>query len=208
MRPGERHGHLTALHQVDSLYWAFRCDCGALKNIRAANVRRGLVVSCTCQRKRLLSEQRTKHGKSKSEVYRIWVGIKDRCTNPNDPAYPRYGGRGIKVCERWINSFENFFEDMGDRPAGQSIERVDNDGDYDPSNCVWASRTVQNRNKSTNRLIAHAGAVRCLNDWAAITGINRDTLRSRLDKGWSAADALSVPVDAGKRNKLTKRPSL
>ena len=118
-----------------------------------------------------------------------------RCVSPEDPSYPRYGGRGIHVCQRWMDSLENFIADMGRRPSPKhSIERKDNDRGYEPDNCVWATRAEQSRNTSRNRLLTFNGQTMCLTDWAIATGINRSAIRLRLNRGWSVADALSTPI--------------
>lgn len=122
----------------------------------------------------------------------------ERCTNPNDQQYERYGGRGIKVCERW-RKFENFLADMGEPPPGLQIDRIDNEGDYCSSNCRWATRVQQARNKRNNRVIEYRGRAQPLAAWAEETGLNANTIRHRLNLGWSVERALTEPP---------KRPSL
>ncbi|MCH8978296.1 MAG: hypothetical protein IH945_03520 [Armatimonadetes bacterium] len=130
----------------------------------------------------------------KTRVHRIWTGMKQRCLNPDFAAFSNYGGRGIKVCERWMR-FENFFEDMGAPPTGDhSIERIDNDGDYEPGNCRWATRADQLRNTSRNRWLELHGKRRVITDWAAITGLSEHTIRSRLGLGWSVERTLTTPA--------------
>jgi hypothetical protein len=130
------------------------------------------------------------HQKSKTAIYRLWSMMLDRCRNPKNREFARYGGRGIKVCTRW-HQFENFYADMGDRPDDKSLNRIDNDGPYDPSNCEWASRRVQARNKTTNRLLTHEGKTQPLAAWAEELGINRNTLNTRLRRGWSVTRAFN-----------------
>lgn len=119
-----------------------------------------------------------------------------RCENPKDPKFPSYGGRGITVCRAWRESFAAFFRDMGPRPsASHSLDRVDNDGNYEPSNCRWATKTEQSRNRSNARLLTHDGATLGLAEWAEVTGITETAIRTRIDrKGWSVADALTRPL--------------
>lgn len=117
----------------------------------------------------------------------------NRCQNPNVPAYKNYGGRGIAVCQRWLR-FENFLADMGERPAGMTIERIDNDGNYEPGNVRWATYKEQTRNNRSTQLVTLHGETKCITDWAAETGIKMPTLWARLRLGWSVEDALTKPV--------------
>lgn len=126
---------------------------------------------------------------------KVWSQIKERCLNPKCKVFRRYGGRGIRVCPRWVDSFEAFLEDMGRRPSSSfSIDRVDNDGDYTPENCRWATRRVQSRNRSDTVLLTHDGRTAVLADWASELGMNKQTLHARLKNGWSVAAALTTPV--------------
>lgn len=128
--------------------------------------------------------------------YHIWLKMRDRCKNPRCPGYPIYGGRGIKVCERW-DSFALFAQDMGPRPPGYSIERINNDGDYEPSNCRWASRADQGRNTRRNLFVVHEGKRMCITDASKAKGINRNLVRSRMrDLGIDAQTAFDMPVEA------------
>ena len=135
-----------------------------------------------------------------SPEYRIWQHIKKRCLNSTNHAYNRYGGRGITVCDRWKDSFEDFYADMGNRPGpAYSIERKNNDGPYDKTNCVWATVLVQNRNKSSNRLLTFDERTQCLQAWADEWHIKADTLSMRLKRRWSIEKALTTPVRPMKR---------
>jgi hypothetical protein len=126
-------------------------------------------------------------------TYTIWKRMRQRCSNPNSSNYEWYGGRGIKVCERW-DSFANFLSDMGERPDGLSIDRRDNDGDYCPENCRWATTKQQHRNKSSNRLITHNSQTRCLIEWSEFAGLSIRVLAERLRTGWDFATAITTPV--------------
>jgi hypothetical protein len=119
--------------------------------------------------------------------------MRDRCNNPKNPSYHNYGGRGISVCERW-DSFANFLADMGERPDGFEIDRRNNDGNYEPSNCHWISRQKNLNNTRDNRLLEFQGEVHTLSEWAQLKGMLWDTLRSRLRYGWTIERALTEPV--------------
>ena len=127
-----------------------------------------------------------------SKEYGIWVSMRNRCSNPNVKAYANYGGRGIKVCDRW-QSFENFYADMGARPDGMTLERIDNDGDYEPSNVRWATRAEQANNKRNNRLLSFDGVTKTLAQWADGLGVSHATLVMRLKQGWPIDKAVTLP---------------
>ena len=133
----------------------------------------------------------SKHNHTGTYVYRIWKGMKERCYNTKRDNYTYYGGRGIKVCDKWLNSFENFLSDMGFPPSNNhSIDRIDVNGNYCPENCRWATNKVQFRNRRNCRQIYHNGSVKCLSDWSEIYGIKVHTLMARLNRGWSMERAL------------------
>lgn len=126
--------------------------------------------------------------------YRTWIAMKNRCTNPNVPSYHRYGGRGITICDRWVHSFQNFFADMGERPSAEhSIDRINNDGDYEPSNCRWATREEQQWNISTNHLVTINGETKPVAEWCASMGISHNAVRTRLWRGMDPKEALTKP---------------
>ena len=150
---GQRFGKLEVLERVanrkSKARWLCQCDCGARKEIQAANLRNGNTRSCGCgMRTHGMTGMRT-HGMTSTPEYGIWKGMKRRCLNPRDSYWENYGGRGISICERWLNSFENFYADMGKRPSPDlSIDRYpNNDGNYEPANCRWATKSQQNANR-------------------------------------------------------------
>ena len=185
---GQRFGRLTVLGRVaapgaHNAMWECRCDCGKLTVGAGANLGK-TKFSCGCLQsetgKRTLETNRLKrtdlHGESASLEFKTWASLKGRCLNPANPKYPRYGGRGIKVCDRWIDDFQAFLADMGRKPSPlHSIDRIDNDGDYEPSNCHWATIETQTRNRSTTRHVTIGGETLCVRDWASRLGVNRKT---------------------------------
>lgn len=132
-----------------------------------------------------------RHGMRNTPTYRSWSAMRNRCEKPKDSMFYRYGGRGIKVCERWM-SFPNFLDDMGERPEGMTLDRIDSDSDYSPENCTWATRKEQNRNKPNNRMLTIYGLTMCLAEWAEIVAheTRYDTIKSRLNRGWSDKEAV------------------
>jgi lambda repressor-like predicted transcriptional regulator len=203
-----RYGRLEVLRFArsdrDLAFWWCRCDCGAELEVRGHSLRNGNTTSCGCAQKehaaRTGRKNRT-HGESTycigngSPEYRTWNAMIARCTNPKNPSWKRYGGRGITVCESWRQSFEQFLADMGRRPSlSYSLERKDNNVGYSPGNCVWATAKEQNNNTRANRIIEHEGTRLTLAQWADKAGMSLQTFHGRLRRGWNMVDALSVSV--------------
>lgn len=140
------------------------------------------------------NKSRATHGMTGTKLYKLWITMRDRCENPGSSSYQHYGARGIYVCGQW-SSFEVFFEDMGSPPPGHSLERIDNDGPYAPSNCRWASRTEQGRNKRNNHMLAAFGEEQCIAAWAQDPRcrVGLRTLVTRIWRGWDAESAISQP---------------
>ncbi|MEV5950427.1 hypothetical protein [Streptomyces sp. NPDC051993] len=164
----------------------------------------GTTVSCGCFSAQATSERSKKLGTG-TRVHFTWMSMISRTTNPNNHAYHRYGGRGIRVCDRWL-AFPNFYADMS--PTYQedlSIDRIDNNGDYEPSNCRWATPKEQQRNKSSNRFIEWRGESRVLADWVDRTGISESTIRRRLERGWSVERALTATPRYGRDQRVQNR---
>lgn len=172
--------------------WQCLCDCGTHKNIVGYTLRRGLSQSCGCLQKDRTRAVKTKHGGRKSALYKQWHAMIDRCHSPANPAFKDYGARGIEVCARW-RDFGKFRDDMGERPAGMSIDRIDNSKGYEPGNCVWATPHRQARNKRSNVVLRLGDREMCLTDWAAHLGLSRGALRGRLRRGWPIERVLCPP---------------
>lgn len=208
---GKTFNNLTVLHPegVDRLghvLWKCRCTCGNLRLVRGFSLRKNLIKSCGCIKINSVGNRSKTHGKSKSLEYKIWTGIKNRCTNINSKDYKSYGGRGIKVCDRWLNSFENFLEDMGEREnLYLSIDRIDTNGDYEPSNCKWATIKEQSRNKRNSIILTYKGETKDITTWCEELGLNYNTVKGRLFRyNYSIEEAFEKPLYAVKRNNPEK----
>lgn len=183
--------------------WRCLCECGNFTIVSSDNLRNGNIKSCGCWRKERLSQERKTHGMSKTAIYSIWAGIRKRCLDKKHPQFHRYGGRGIGICLRWRYSFENFLADMGERPSEHhSVERENNDGDYEPNNCKWATPKEQASNRRNNRKFLFQGEFLTVAEIARRIGIGRDTLTYRLNNGYTLEDAARV----GRMNAKDKEP--
>jgi hypothetical protein len=189
------HGNWTVLSEVkkesdpDHDYYRCQCKCGAIRVVQGSKLRAGRWETCGCTFKT--------HGLEpwQKSLAAIWNGIIQRCTNPNCAAWPYYGARGIRVCERWADSFADFTTDIGPRPNSEaSLDRIDNNGHYEPGNVRWASHDEQARNRRNNRVIAVGGREMCLSDWAAELGCSAVVIAQRLNAGWSEEVAVTMPV--------------
>lgn len=190
---GQRFGRLAVISYVPSEGWLCQCDCGTEKFILSGSLRSG-TISCGCFRREKMRDLRTKHGYARSSIYTTWLGMKKRCENTNDKHYADYGGRGIKVCDRW-QDFANFLEDMGPRPSPNlTLERIDNDGPYSKKNCKWATATEQANNKRNNRVLEFNGRKMTVHEWARELDVHASALHRRLGNGWSVEDTLSRPL--------------
>jgi len=163
----------------NSAVWKCRCECGVEKDINGASLRTGATTSCGCLQREVArsSKNNLSHGYHNTPTYFSWQNMLTRCTNPNYKQWNDYGGRGITVCERW-RTFENFLADMGEKPDDSSIDRKDNDGNYEPGNCQWVTRAEQSMNKRTT--ITWGG--KTVAQWAADLGVNYYTIQRRLKK--------------------------
>ncbi len=181
-------------HHHDSL-WLCRCNCGTTRVVLGNSLRHNTSKSCGCFNREQISRRFKIHGMHGTPEYRSWQSMKNRCYRTSELGYQNYGGRGIKVCRRWLNSFVAFFMDMGPKPSPKhSLDRVDNDGPYCPRNCRWETRKQQARNTRKNRRLTYNNCTLTLPEWAERFGINGGTIRSRLRLGWSVHRTLSTPV--------------
>lgn len=175
----------------DRVFWDCLCDCGIRTTVRSDSLRRGLTASCGCKAIESARILQTTHGLSRSREYRIWRGMIARCGS----SLPRYGGRGISICEAWRRDFATFLAAMGPAPsAAHSIDRIDNDGNYEPGNCRWATATEQQGNKSNSLFLTRDGVTLCATEWARRHGIGRVTFFKRVRIGWDPERALLTPV--------------
>ena len=197
---GKRFHRLTALEYCGKSKWLFQCDCGRKVVASAGNVKNGNTKSCGC----LFSEGNNfRHGLHGSKEYSIWNGIKARCLNPNVPNYKNYGGRGITVCERWLE-FGNFLADMGRCPGEEySLDRIDNDGDYCPENCRWATWIEQCNNRRDSIKVAINGQIHSLAEWCRIRGVDYGITRNRYLRGVRGED-LFARAQIHKRSKTRR----
>ncbi len=189
---GEKFARLTVTADLGirkKITWVrVQCDCGTTMERNFAAVRNGNTTSCGCRQREVVGNMRRTHGRSRSDTYNIWASMKWRCETNE-----RYVSRGITVCSRWNHSYENFLADMGERPPHMTIERIDNNKGYAPTNCKWATDAEQRRNKEKNMKITHNGITMCAADWNTLKGFPRNMVYSRIKLGWSVERALSTP---------------
>jgi hypothetical protein len=178
------------------MYWLCKCECGTVRIVQGGDLRNG--GSKGCKQCREYKGVPT-HGMYHTPEYKIWSAMWQRCTCQTSQQYKNYGARGISVCDRW-SSFQSFFDDMGPRPPSArgsriySIDRINNDGNYEPNNCRWTTITTQRRNTRLNRLVTFNDTTKCVAEWAAQYGMHRQSLLNRLNHGWSIERAITEPV--------------
>ena len=199
---GKKFGRLTVLRKIgkddrSNVIWECQCDCGNKTNITTVRLNRG-TKSCGCLVKETAiktGKKNTKHNKCNTSEYTTYKGIKGRCYNTNNKDYPSYGGRGIKVCDRWIESFQNFYDDMGPKPSKKhSLDRIDNNGDYEPNNCRWANLEDQNNNRRSNKYITYNNETLTYAQWSRRLGGSDGIVHGRIKRGWDPIKAITTPV--------------
>ncbi len=201
---GQRFGRLVVTgERIDGKHrWCtVRCDCGTERRVRASSLRSGDTTSCGCWASERMASMNFRHGDTiasqPTPEWVVWRTMRQRCEDPSSHSFDAYGGRGIRVCERWSgeDGFSNFLADMGRRPTSRhQIDRRDNDGDYAPENCRWATPSEQARNRRSNRLITAHGRTQCLAAWSEETGLPRSVIARRLDRGLAPDVALALPL--------------
>lgn len=193
---GKTFGRLTVIsysHTKNrSAVWNCICSCGGISKAYSHNLKSGHAKSCGCGK----IESRRTHGETgKTKEYSAWNKMLGRCLNRNNKNYIEYGERGITVCDRWRNSYSNFLLDVGRAPSPEhSLDRKDNNGNYEPGNCRWATRKEQGNNKRNNRLISLAGETKTLAEWVSLTGIARGAIEMRIKRGWSIERVLNYKL--------------
>lgn len=205
---GQRFGRLTVISRAknnaqNKAMWNVRCDCGAEKVVSRANLRNGTIVSCGCYARDLHKQQHLKHGECKrnnrTRLYIIWSDIRQRCYRTSAVDYERYGGRGITVCSEWLgeNGYKNFREWalQNGYAKNLSIDRIDNNGNYEPSNCRWVTMQDQANNRRSNHLIEFNGKQQTISQWSREIGVSKHLLYSRIViLGWSVEKAFTTPI--------------
>lgn len=211
--PGQEFDRWTVLSIAPSdkrkqKRWFCRCKCGTIRDVAASHLRRGTSRSCGCLIKELASKRATTHGMTKTPEHRIWRTMKNRILNPRNKDYPRYGGRGLKISEEFAHSFLTWLEEVGPRPSPKySIGRIDNSRGYESGNVRWETAPEQASNRRTNRFLVYEERKQTLSQWSKEKNLSIQLIRSRLKRGWSVADTLSIsPVGYFRKNPTIPSP--
>lgn len=214
MTIGQIFGRLTTVSRAESSRtgksrWLCSCSCGSSNTVTASDLWSG-TISCGCAlREWCASDRRHGHARrsGRSPEYSAYRAMMKRCYNPKEKSYPRYGGRGISVCQRWLSDVSNFLADMGPRPSdGHSIDRINVNGNYEPNNCRWATSRQQQNNRTNNRVIKYKGEDYTLAQLTEKSAVKSATLAKRLDRGWTVDDAISLPASAISPQRSASRP--
>lgn len=202
---GQKFGRLLVLKYSGGL-WHCQCDCGVIKDIAGHELLSGKTKSCGCLKRERIIKRSTTHGKRKTSEYNIWSAMRNRCNNPNDKRYSSYGGRGVSVCQEWNESFEAFDRDMGPKPSPKhTLDRINNDGNYEPSNCRWATDEQQRNNRRSTVTLTLDDKTHNLTEWSKRTGFSSATIYGRLLRGWSDEKAITTPLNIEVRKKSYKK---
>lgn len=197
---GQKFGRLTVIKRFNNknnrhTQWICKCECGNECIVNADNLKKGHTQSCGCLSREQAVITNTIHGLSKTKIHKVWDTMIQRTTNPNNSSYKKYGGRGIRVCEEWRNNFKTFYDwaISNGYKEGLSIDRIDVNGNYEPSNCRWANQKEQARNRRNNRLITYNNETHCIAEWAEITKLSISRIAGRLQRGWEIERIFTTP---------------
>lgn len=184
---GQKFGKLTVIARIDK-YWLCQCECGNTKKVKGSDLISHKVKSCGCLK--------FKHGMTNTRLYKIWDKMKARCNKQNHQDYPRYGGRGITICSEWLSDFKQFYNWAINNgyQDNLTIDRIDVNGNYEPSNCRWATIKQQANNRRTSHFITINNETLSLTEWANKVGLDRSTLQKRIDSGWDEIKAVMTPL--------------
>lgn len=213
---GDKYGQLTIIERAENdnrnqTRVVCKCDCGKVVTVRIIHLKSGMTKSCGCYLRERVKQSSTKHGQSNSRLYSVWNGMKDRCYNINNRQYKNYGGRGIKICEEW-QDFEPFYKwaiSYGYNPEAVkgkcTIDRINNDGNYEPSNCRWVGMDIQQKNKrpTSKGMFEMDGVVKSLKDWCKLYGTSPSVVYGRTQRGWDKVKAITTPI--AERYRRTRR---
>ena len=196
---GQTFNKLTAIAPIGrnsfrDIIWLCICDCGTETTVLSHSIKSGNTKSCGCHRAKVSHNKAIIHGKSKTVEYKSWRSMINRCHNKNDLYFNDYGDRNITVCSKWLYSFPSFLADMGLRPQGKTLDRIDNDGNYTPENCRWATAEQQANNKRNNKYITHNGQTLTHAQWSRLLGGGASTVTQRIYRGWSKKRAVTQPL--------------
>ena len=209
----QRFGRLVVVEPSETkkgnTMWKCKCDCGNITIVSTSNLRTNRILSCGCLKLQRLLERSTTHNQRHTHLYEVWKGLKQRCFNPKHSSYHNYGGRGITVCKEWVNDFEAFYnwsyangystENQKDEVKKLTIDRINNDGNYEPSNCRWVDRKTQASNMRTTKLITIDGETKCLSEWFRYYNLSNWTYYTRIKSGLTPQEALTKPIQVHKK---------
>ena len=205
MKAVELTGHVYGLYTVlnkiprtkpGQQHWLCRCQCGNERAVASYDLRNGLSKSCGCRKSEITRASKTTHGGKGTREYSTWRNMKNRCYNKNIRSYKHYGERGIEVCERWRNSFPNFLEDMGKCPDLHTMDRIDVNGHYEPSNCLWVTDNIQRLNTRRTLYATLDGETKTIYEWCKLKNLRYRTIVARIKYyGWSDYKAFNTPVN-------------
>lgn len=194
---GRKFGRLTVIKYAytdkrHTAIWLCKCDCGNIKEVRGDNLRNGTIQSCGCLQNDRRKEACIKHGQSRTKLYKVYHSMKGRCYNKNNREYHNYGGRGIVVCDEWLSSYETFYNWAINNNYQEclSIDRIDADGNYEPSNCRWTDMRTQQNNKRDNIYLTYNNKTQTLMQWANEMNLTYSCIRHRYERGWSIKEIL------------------